>query len=776
MWKKGKQWLCGAALFFMVVSSPGMLVLADEVNSGDATEVTAGEEAPPLPEGSTENEVEGATEEGGTSSTEAATQQEENTPNTAENVGGGKKERPKRSWVLTQPTAIKDIFPDARLANVIRVKLNKASVNDVVTQAQLNGITILNAKNDGIATKITNLSGIEYLGGLKDLNISRNQISDISPLSYCNKLNIIIADDNQISDISPLAEIPQIYRLQAVKNQISDISPLAAGQTYLSDVDLSDNQISDISPLAGIPKLHKLYADKNQISDISSMSRMGYLTEVSLNNNQISDISPLINDTNGVTKLYLNNNQISDISVLSGKTKYRTVEISGNQISDISPLAALINSTPTSTGWGIKATNQKITLPTKKWSNLINTPNIVRDETDLEAPSVISNSGQYEDSTVKWTGLLNVNQEVTYSWTDNRNIPSTGVDVGYRVLDFSGIVAVGIDSVKVKILVDTDGNSQTTGDQTVFAEEADANWNSLEDMYNYVKEQLNGTDYGLLNVETDSNDDYVILVSKVGSLKKEDADGTALGTDVPYTPTYTVTGVGDDAELSVSYDEILIAPPTGYVYIHEKGTTQEVRYTEETLFDIPLTDTNGNGIPQWKEDYTVGQYQRAGALKPTTPGGSQVPGSTISIPDDAITGEIITVPDTIIGSDGREYGVDPSVDTDSNTPGVQITLTEDEQDIPYFDVLLSESESTSASLSESESSSLSESESISQSTSESISLSESESVSQSESESSSLSESESSSLSESESISQSTSESISLSESESVSQSESESS
>ncbi|MBC1904688.1 KxYKxGKxW signal peptide domain-containing protein [Listeria innocua] len=27
MWKKGKQWLCGAALFFTVVSSPGMLVM-----------------------------------------------------------------------------------------------------------------------------------------------------------------------------------------------------------------------------------------------------------------------------------------------------------------------------------------------------------------------------------------------------------------------------------------------------------------------------------------------------------------------------------------------------------------------------------------------------------------------------------------------------------------------------------------------------------------------------------------------------------------------------
>ncbi|MBC2262824.1 KxYKxGKxW signal peptide domain-containing protein, partial [Listeria sp. FSL L7-0091] len=101
MWKKGKQWLCGAALFFTVVASPGMLVLADEVNAGNSTEVTAGEVETPLPEQSTETEVEEeVAEEGETTSAEASasSQQEENTPSTAGNnetkAVEGKKERP----------------------------------------------------------------------------------------------------------------------------------------------------------------------------------------------------------------------------------------------------------------------------------------------------------------------------------------------------------------------------------------------------------------------------------------------------------------------------------------------------------------------------------------------------------------------------------------------------------------------------------------------------------------------------------------------------------
>ncbi|EHD1588456.1 hypothetical protein JR590_002223, partial [Listeria monocytogenes] len=570
MWKKGKQWLCGAALFFTVVSSPGMLVLADEVNAGDATEVTAGEEAPPLPEESTENEVEGATEEDGTSSSEVANpnQQEENTPNTTENneakVDGGKKERPKQGRLITTPTAIKDIFPDANLAEAIRAKLGKTSVNDTVTQSDLDSINNFNASNKNIA--------------------------DISGLNHLVRLTNLVLSGNQISDISPLAEIPKLSKLNLHDNRISDVSLISSKFVYLQDLKLSNNQISDMSPIGNAQSTGILVLDLryNQISDISSLPEgNSKFTDVSLDYNQISDVS-------SVQDLILNPNNDNNPSYAKGCV--------------------------------ISVTNQKITLPTQKKSNLISTPNIVKGFTTILSPNNISNEGWDESGEVKWTGLPNVSQEVTYSWLQNYEAGAPWS------LYFSGTVTLGVEPLEAKILVDTDGNSQTTSDQTLFAEESDANWNSLEDMYTYVKEQLNGTDYGLLSVEQDSDDNYVVLVSKVGSLKKEDADGTAVGTDIPFTPTYTITGTGDDAELVVSYDEVVIDPPTGYVYIYEKGTAQEVRYTEETSFAVPLTDTNSNGIPQWKEDYTVKQYKRAGALKPTTPGGSQVPGGTISIP------------------------------------------------------------------------------------------------------------------------------------------------
>ncbi|HBC0573698.1 TPA: leucine-rich repeat domain-containing protein, partial [Listeria monocytogenes] len=461
MWKKGKQWLCGAALFFTVVSSPGMLVLADEVNAGDSTEVIAGEETPPLSEESTENEVEGATEEDGTSSAEVivSNQQEENiTENNETKIDEGKKERPKRYWVFTGSKAIKDIFPDPKLAaEVARVK-NK-TVDSVITQNELRiGRLDLNGKG------ITNLSGIEYLLALNTIDISNLSV-DISPLSAVETLTTITADNCEISDLSPLAGLVKLSTLSFNNNQISDLSPLA-GLADLARLEFNNNQISDLSPLAALPrpKLSTLKFNNNQISDLSPLAGLSRIQFVELNNNQISDIRPIVSNSNRISTLNLNYNQISDISSLAGKTQYKYVNMANNQISDPSPLAALRESVDTS-GYLIDLVGQRITLPTKKWSNLISTPHIVKGFTgNLYGSINISNEGRHEDGEVKWTGLLNVNQEVTYSWNNTDYTPSTGT-IAERGIAFTGTVTLGIEPFEVKILVDTDGNSQTTSDQ-----------------------------------------------------------------------------------------------------------------------------------------------------------------------------------------------------------------------------------------------------------------------------------------------------------------------
>ncbi|MBC2157383.1 leucine-rich repeat domain-containing protein, partial [Listeria innocua] len=731
MWKKGKQWLCGAVLFFTVVSSPGMTVLAAEGNAVE-TSVTVGrqvaaKEPPPEEVVKKESEEDSKINENKSPSAGALKQTQES-KNSEQATNTESKEAPtKLRKAIPGPTAISSIFPDANLAEVMRTQFGKSSVDDTVTQAELDSCTFLNVS----FKNIIDVTGIENLRELTYLDIGNNKIVDISPVAgLVNLYNMRVDGNKELSDISPVANMPSLTHFYMHNCAISDISPVS-NLTGMQVITLSNNKLSDISPLANLTNLVQLTADGNMIENVDVIANLNKLFTLKLDNNKISDVSSLSGYTGA--ELYINNNKISDISSLSGFNGF------------------------------IRAGQQKITLPAMDWNNPINITSIIKDKTgNLVTPSSVGSGGSSVGPSITWS-IPNATNQVSYQWSE---ISSAAKQ------NFSGKVSIGVNQIHaVHILIDDDGDSNTTGDQTLLGEEIN-NVSTAEAKYNYAKAQLDGTDYGLVDIQI--NDlDYTIIVSKVGALKRVDSEGASIAADVSYTPTYQVTGTGDAAQLSASYEVTIDAPPSGFVYVYEKGTAQEKRYTTNTPVTIPNTDVNGNGVSDWRDNYTVVKYKKAGNLNPVGPGGTPIPGGVIATPDESIKGDIITVPDKITGTDGKEYTVDPSVDRDPNNPGVQITLEDEDQDVPYLDVALSESESTS--LSESESTSLSESESTSLSESESTSLSESESTSLSESESTSLSESESTSLSESESTSLSESESTSLSESESMSLSESES-
>ncbi|MBC2114884.1 KxYKxGKxW signal peptide domain-containing protein, partial [Listeria innocua] len=688
MWKKGKQWLCGAVLFFTVVSSPGMTVLAAEGNAVE-TSVTVGrqvaaKEPPPEEVVKKESEEDSKINENKSPSAGALKQTQES-KNSEQATNTESKEAPtKLRKAIPGPTAISSIFPDANLAEVMRTQFGKSSVDDTVTQAELDSCTFLNVS----FKNIIDVTGIENLRELTYLDIGNNKIVDISPVAgLVNLYNMRVDGNKELSDISPVANMPSLTHFYMHNCAISDISPVS-NLTGMQVITLSNNKLSDISPLANLTNLVQLTADGNMIENVDVIANLNKLFTLKLDNNKISDVSSLSGYTGA--ELYINNNKISDISSLSGFNGF------------------------------IRAGQQKITLPAMDWNNPINITSIIKDKTgNLVTPSSVDSGGSSVGPSITWS-IPNATNQVSYQWSE---ISSAAKQ------NFSGKVSIGVNQIHaVHILIDDDGDSNTTGDQTLLGEEIN-NVSTAEAKYNYAKAQLDGTDYGLVDIQI--NDlDYTIIVSKVGALKKVDSEGASITADVSYTPTYQVTGTGDAAQLSASYEVTIDAPPSGFVYVYEKGTAQEKRYTTNTPVTIPNTDVNGNGVSDWRDNYTVVKYKKAGNLNPVGPGGTPIPGGVIATPDESIKGDIITVPDKITGTDGKEYTVDPSVDRDPNNPGVQITLEDEDQDVPYLDVALSESESTS--LSESESTSLSESESTSLSESESTSLSESESTSLSE--------------------------------------------
>ncbi|EAG4504456.1 LPXTG cell wall anchor domain-containing protein [Listeria monocytogenes] len=327
------------------------------------------------------------------------------------------------------PNKISVIFPDANVAIVMKGKLGKSSVDDIVTQNELDTVrsVLMSGPRD--------LSGFETLTNLNALYGDNSQISDISPLTNLTNLNRIDLMNNKVSDISPLTNLINLEYLSLGGNQISDISPLT-NLTSLNRVVLNNNQISDISPLANSTNIETLNLDDNQISDVSPLANFADMFQLYLNGNRISDLSPLSNLANEMWNLELNDNQISDLNPLTSLINLEYLELDGNQISDISPLSNLTTLSDLYLG------NQQVTLPVQKWRNPLTVTNSIKDVNgDLITPSLISNGGIYTDPIISWGRVPNFTTATSYKYDWNQT-----VTIGTVNTSFNGTATLSVEA------------------------------------------------------------------------------------------------------------------------------------------------------------------------------------------------------------------------------------------------------------------------------------------------------------------------------------------
>ncbi|EHT9627762.1 InlB B-repeat-containing protein [Listeria monocytogenes] len=398
------------------------------------------------------------------------------------------------------PDKISVIFPDAALAEAIRDRLGKSSVDDVVTQANLDTISQIYASGLGIA----DLTGFEHLRYLRHqviltdneitdisplmdlpnatlnyIDLRRNKISDLSPLENANIPNIksFSFDDNQISDLSPLGNLgnANLYSsLELIFNgnsNISDLSPLAnmsnltslgvqgtkvsdlspLGNLNLVGLNIAQTKVSDLSPLANMTDMKNLAMFSLGISDISPLENMTKMTHLRMDGNPFGDLSLLENMTDMV-ELEAAACEISDVSPLANLTKLEWLILNNNHISDVSPLANLSSIIP----GDAQIWNQTIELPAVKWSSPLDVTNVITGSNgNLIAPDRIAEGGRYTAPTITWTNVANANQTLTYTWA--------GPVIGNSVLwNFGGTVTIPVKrSGQYDVHFDVDGTVTT---------------------------------------------------------------------------------------------------------------------------------------------------------------------------------------------------------------------------------------------------------------------------------------------------------------------------
>ena len=180
------------------------------------------------------------------------------------------------------------VFPDPLVDEMIRLKLDQP-VGPILI-SDLKQLTTLNL---GLELYVADLSGLEHLVNITELDLTQNQVTDLSPLAGLTKLTSLDLAQNDITDISALTSLTNLTFLRIQDNLVTDISPLA-GLTKLTELNLWTNDISDISSLVALTDLAKINLTKNKISDLSALGSLTNVTRLELITNEITDLSPLL--------------------------------------------------------------------------------------------------------------------------------------------------------------------------------------------------------------------------------------------------------------------------------------------------------------------------------------------------------------------------------------------------------------------------------------------------------------------------------------------------
>lgn len=155
--------------------------------------------------------------------------------------------------------------------------------------------------------KITDITGLEKLSQLVNINLSNNNVSDFSKLSEIKTLETLNVKNNGLPNLNTLTDLKQLKQLDASNNRITDITGIEK-LTEMQDLLLSNNSIgNNIQAISNLENLSTVSLMNNEITDVSGLANLK-VNNLFLDRNGIADLSPIINDK--IEKYSIENNNV----------------------------------------------------------------------------------------------------------------------------------------------------------------------------------------------------------------------------------------------------------------------------------------------------------------------------------------------------------------------------------------------------------------------------------------------------------------------------------
>ena len=102
----------------------------------------------------------------------------------------------------------------------------------------------------GASTNLKDISPLARLTSVRELYISKNDVSDLSPLGKMKNLEVLNANSCPIEDLSPLADLTRLRELHLMDTGVVDLSPLAnlthLEELHLDSLSYTDDQVKEL--------------------------------------------------------------------------------------------------------------------------------------------------------------------------------------------------------------------------------------------------------------------------------------------------------------------------------------------------------------------------------------------------------------------------------------------------------------------------------------------------------------------------------------------------
>ncbi len=287
------------------------------------------------------------------------------------NFSGGDIKAQAASELYPLPAPIIEVFPDDGLAKDMAKNLNKESVDDIMTQDDLDSLVNLGFETETITNEsmklleramFNNVTGVDMAEFGEDLT----EFPDITTIPQLSNLSYAIPPDNVSRGLSlpDYQNYPEMESITMSQHPLIGSIPDFTGMPKLKHLYMGDMAITsdDIPDFQNIPELRTLELGLNELTDtIVNFTNLPHLTYLDLDYNHLNELPTNVldaifvqNQTNTLPDQTINQGETSTIELpiyyqMKSIDMLITTQVSGEYIDDFNhPLPVTLDETTNS--------------------------------------------------------------------------------------------------------------------------------------------------------------------------------------------------------------------------------------------------------------------------------------------------------------------------------------------------------------------------------------------------------------------------------------------